>query len=327
VSFARIVNSPRRGIGETTQARLLSHANTTGQDIWDVFTQAERVPGLGRSAVRAVDRFAGLMVGLQDRDPAGGRTEVAELLRATLTDGGYLEALSAERTVEAEGRLENLEELISVAGEFDANRELEGDSETTPLEEFLAQISLYTDQDSLRATESLCTLMTLHNAKGLEYDAVFMIGCEEGVFPHMRSLEEGNLEEERRLCYVGVTRARQRLCMSLARRRSLHGGRGYNLPSRFVGEIPEELVERHASPSITGWSGPAPAGARVAFPERRQPHPSPLEFEVGDDVVHATFGEGVVTGVEPGNVLVVRFAEQADERKLMADYAPLRKAG
>jgi DNA helicase-2/ATP-dependent DNA helicase PcrA len=267
------------------------------------------------------------MVGLQDRDPAGGRTEVAELLRATLTDGGYLEALSAERTVEAEGRLENLEELISVAGEFDANRELEGDSETTPLEEFLAQISLYTDQDSLRATESLCTLMTLHNAKGLEYDAVFMIGCEEGVFPHMRSLEEGNLEEERRLCYVGVTRARQRLCMSFARRRSLHGGRGYNLPSRFVGEIPEELVERHAAPAATGWSAPALAGARVALPERRQPHPAPLEFEVGDDVVHATFGEGVVTGVEPGNVLVVRFAERADERKLMADYAPLRKVG
>jgi DNA helicase-2/ATP-dependent DNA helicase PcrA len=143
----------------------------------------------------------------------------------------------------------------------------------------------------------------------------------------MRSLEEGNLEEERRLCYVGVTRARQRLCMSFARRRSLHGGRGYNLPSRFVGEIPEELVERHAAPAATGWSAPALAGARVALPERRQPHPAPLEFEVGDDVVHATFGEGVVTGVEPGNVLVVRFAERADERKLMADYAPLRKVG
>ncbi len=327
VSFARVVNSPRRGIGETTQARLLSHANTTGQDVWEVFVRPDQTPGLGASAIRSVDRFAELMIGLRERARAGRRPQVAELLRATLTESGYLEALSAERTVEAEGRLENLEELISVAGEFDANRELEGDSEIAPLEEFLAQISLYTDQDSLRATESLCTLMTLHNAKGLEYDAVFMIGCEEGVFPHMRSLEEGNLEEERRLCYVGVTRARQRLCMSFARRRSLHGGRGYNLPSRFVGEIPEQLVERHIATSATGWPSPSSGGTGSALPERRQPHPSPLEFEVGDDVVHASFGEGVVTGVEPGNVLVVRFAGQADERKLMADYAPLRKAG
>jgi DNA helicase-2/ATP-dependent DNA helicase PcrA len=143
----------------------------------------------------------------------------------------------------------------------------------------------------------------------------------------MRSLEEGNLEEERRLCYVGVTRARQRLWMSFARRRSLHGGRGYNLPSRFVGEIPEELVERHASASATGWTSSAPGAAGAGLPERRQPHPSPLQFEVGDDVVHASFGEGVVTGVEAGNVLVVRFAAEAAERKLMADYAPLRKAG
>ncbi len=325
VSFARIVNSPRRGIGETTQARLLSHANTTGEDIWEVFSGADRTPGLGSSAMRSVARFAELMRGLRERAEADPPAPVAELLRATLTESGYLEALNAERTVEAEGRIENLEELISVAGEFDANRELEGDSELRPLEEFLAQVSLYTDQDSLRATDSLCTLMTLHNAKGLEYDAVFMIGCEEGVFPHMRSLEEGNLEEERRLCYVGVTRARQRLCMSFARRRSLHGGRGYNLPSRFVGEIPEELVERHLSTSATGWAPSAPGAGAVGF-ERRSPHASPLEFELGDDVVHATFGEGVVTGVEPGNVLAVRFAGEAAERKLMADYAPLRKA-
>jgi DNA helicase-2/ATP-dependent DNA helicase PcrA len=326
VSFARIVNSPRRGIGETTQARLLSHANTTGQDIWEVFSAADRTPGLGPSAMRSVTRFAELMRGLRKRAEADPPAPVAELLRATLTESGYLEALNAERTVEAEGRIENLEELISVAGEFDANRELEGDSEVRPLEEFLAQVSLYTDQDSLRATDSLCTLMTLHNAKGLEYDAVFVIGCEEGVFPHMRSLEEGNLEEERRLCYVGVTRARQRLCMSFARRRSLHGARGYNLPSRFVGEIPEELVERHATSSPTGWASAAAGAGAVGF-ERRSPHASPLEFELGDDVVHATFGEGVVTGVEPGNVLAVRFAGEAAERKLMADYAPLRKAG
>jgi DNA helicase-2/ATP-dependent DNA helicase PcrA len=169
--------------------------------------------------------------------------------------------------------------------------------------------------------------MTLHNAKGLEYEAVFMIGCEEGVFPHMRSLEEGNLEEERRLCYVGVTRARQRLCMTFARRRSLHGGRGHNLPSRFLGEIPAELVDRQGAASPTGWAAGAALGAGIGLGSRGrpQPHTSPLEFRVGDDVVHATFGEGVVTEVESGGVIVVRFATDATERKLMADYAPLKK--
>jgi DNA helicase-2/ATP-dependent DNA helicase PcrA len=169
--------------------------------------------------------------------------------------------------------------------------------------------------------------MTLHNAKGLEYQAVFVIGCEEGVFPHMRSIEEGNLEEERRLCYVGLTRARKLLYMTFARRRSLHGARGYNLPSRFLNEIPDELVEREATASPTGWATGLGGGIGLGAPARPQPHAAPLAFEVGDDIVHASFGEGVVTAVEPGQVIVVRFAADAAERKLMADYAPLRKVG
>ncbi len=336
VSFARIVNSPRRGIGQTTQGRLLSHANTIGQGIWEVFSTPERVPGLGAAAVKSVRRFADTMQGLRERAtggvaplgaalPAQGSGSVAELLEAVLNETGYLEALQSERTIEAEGRVENLQELVGVAGEFDANREIEGKSEVEPLEEFLAQISLYTDQDAMRTDESLCTLMTLHNAKGLEYEAVFMIGCEEGVFPHMRSIEEGNLEEERRLCYVGVTRAKQRLYMTHARRRTLHGGRGHNLPSRFLREIPDELVERQGTAPPTGWGGGLGAGVGIGPPERPQPRSSPLEFRTGDDVVHAAFGEGVVTAVEPGGVIVVRFATDATERKLMADYAPLKK--
>jgi DNA helicase-2/ATP-dependent DNA helicase PcrA len=155
-----------------------------------------------------------------------------------------------------------------------------------------------------------------------------MIGCEEGVFPHMRSIEEGNLEEERRLCYVGVTRARQRLYMTYARRRSLHGGRGYNLPSRFLAEIPDGLVRRESTASPTGWArGGGLGGGGIGMPEPKQPHAAPLAFAIGADVIHATFGEGVVTGVEPGGVIVVRFAGDATERKLMADYAPLRKVG
>jgi DNA helicase II / ATP-dependent DNA helicase PcrA len=331
VSFARIVNSPRRGIGDTTQARLLSHANTTGEDIWTVFIDPGGVPGLGRTALRAVGRFAAIMGELRERaEAAGGATAVADLLEATLAQTGYREALEADGhgrgpdAVVAQGKLENLDELVNVAVEFDANREVEGESEVRPVEEFLAQISLYTDQDSMRTEESLATLMTLHNAKGLEYEAEFMIGCEEGVFPHMRSIEEGSLEEERRLCYVGITRAKQRLYMTFARRRSLHGARGYNLPSRFLAEIPEGLVERETTSAATGWATPLGAGG-LGVPARRQPHAAPLAFEVGDDVVHASFGEGVVTGVEPGQVIVVRFAADATERKLMADYAPLKK--
>jgi len=324
VSFARIVNSPRRGIGQTTEGRLLSHANTTGEDIWDVFTRPAQVPGLGAAAVKAVGRFAEVMRGLRERTDGSG--SVAELLEAVLTDSGYLEALQAERTIEAEGRVENLRELIGVAGEFDANRDLEGESQVRPLEEFLAQISLYTAQDAIQPEEDLCTLMTLHNAKGLEYEAVFMIGCEEGVFPHMRSLEEGNLEEERRLCYVGMTRAKQRLCLTFARRRSLYGGRGHNLRSRFLGEIPDELVERQGAAPATGWAAAGlGAGIGIGGRERGRPQSSPLELQVGDDIVHATLGQGVVTGVEPDQVIVVRFAGEATERKLMADYAPLKK--
>ncbi len=335
ISFARVVNSPRRGIGQTTEARIVSHANTLGVDVWDVMINPTAIPGLGSAAVRAVGRFAETMAHLRQR--AEKRGPVAELLEAVLHETGYIEALEAERTVEAEGRVENLQELVGVAGEFDANREMEGESEISPLEEFLAQISLVTVQDDIREEESLATLMSLHNAKGLEYDAVFVIGCEEGVFPHSRSLEEGNVEEERRLAYVGVTRARQRLWLTYARRRSLHGGASWNVPSRFLKELPEALIDAHVATTQTGWSlggdarsratgfGRRPSGEGFSAPERKQPAPPPQPYAVGDDVLHASFGEGVVTAVEPGSVVVIRFASDGTERKLMADYAPLKK--
>jgi DNA helicase-2/ATP-dependent DNA helicase PcrA len=318
MSFSRVVNSPRRGIGNTSQGRLLSHANTTGETIWDVATRAEEVPGLGAAAIKSVGRFVELIEGLRGEFE---EAPVAELLEATLERSGYLDTLRAERTIEAEGRIENLEELVGVAREFDANRAVEGPSELSPLEEFLQAISLYTDQDDLERGESKITLMTLHNAKGLEYEAVLMIGCEEGVFPHARALQEGGEEEERRLCYVGITRAKKRLSLTHARSRRIFAGREVGIPSRFLAELPEELVEREGTDeqALTGWSsgsaGPAQKRAEV-------PH-----LETGDDVVHASFGEGVVTAVEPGGVVVVRFAADGAERKLMADYAPIRKAG
>jgi DNA helicase-2/ATP-dependent DNA helicase PcrA len=322
VSFSRVVNSPRRGIGNTTQGRLASHANTTGTPIWEVVERVEEVPGLSGAAIRSVSRFYEAMAGLRERADAEG--PVATLLEAVLHESGYLEALAAERTIEAEGRAENLETLIGGAAEFDIEREREGESEVSPLEEYLQQISLYTEQDAIQAEQELVTLMTLHNAKGLEYDTVFIIGCEEGAFPHMRALEEGGEEEERRLCYVGITRARKRLYMTWARERRLFGRAEHNLPSRFVDELPADLTERHATASTslgTSWGTPVPG----ATPAQPVDPGEALELQTGDDVIHASFGEGVVTGVEPGGVIVVRFSGDGSERKLMADYAPIKR--
>jgi ATP-dependent DNA helicase UvrD/PcrA len=323
VSFTRAVNSPRRGIGNTTQGRIASHVNTTGQPVWEVIERAEEVPGLSGAAIKAIGRFYEAMAGLRERADEGG--PVATLLEAVLHEMGYLEALAAERTIEAEGRAENLETLIGGAAEFDIEREREGESEISPLEEYLQQISLYSEQDGLSDEQELVTLMTLHNAKGLEYDTVFIVGCEEGAFPHMRALEEGGEEEERRLCYVGITRARKRLYMTWARERRLFGRAEYNLPSRFVDELPPELTESHSTAARslgTSWS--TSVSSEVTPAQTVDPGPA-LELQTGDDVVHASFGDGVVTGVEPGGVIIVRFSEDGTERKLMADYAPVRK--
>ncbi|HET9677332.1 MAG TPA: 3'-5' exonuclease, partial [Solirubrobacterales bacterium] len=323
VSFGRVVNSPRRGIGDTSQGRIASHVNTTGQTVWEVIERVEEVPGLSGAAIKSVGRFYETMAGLRERAEEGG--PVATLLEAVLNESGYMEALAAERTIEAEGRAENLETLIAGAAEFDVEREREGESEVTPLEEYLQQISLYSEQDGLRDEGELVTLMTLHNAKGLEYDTVFIVGCEEGAFPHMRALEEGGEEEERRLCYVGITRARKRLYMTWTRERRLFGRPEHNLPSRFVDELPSELTESHSTAARslgTSWS--TSVANEVSPAQPLDPGPA-LELQTGDDVVHASFGDGVVTGVEPGGVIIVRFSGDGTERKLMADYAPIRR--
>ncbi|MEX1141059.1 MAG: UvrD-helicase domain-containing protein [Thermoleophilaceae bacterium] len=340
VSFQRVVNSPRRGIGQTSQARIVSHANTIGEPIFDVALTPEDVPGLGAAAVKAVGRFMDTMEQL--RDGADG-AKVGDLLHDVLERTGYLEALKNDRAFEAQGRLENLEELVGVAREYDAARggaatagRTEGDEPS--VEEFLQQVALFSQQDDLDDDEGVVTLMTLHNAKGLEYDVVFMIGCEDGVFPHSRAIEAGDVEEERRLCYVGMTRARRQLALTHARTRALYGGREWNVPSRFLGEIPIELTDADdrtgasiraaswsggASPSAgpAAWTGPQPAAIR------REPASVGVTFAVGDDVVHAKFGDGVVTALEAGGLVVVRFAADGAERKLMADYAPLKRKG
>ncbi len=317
-TFTRIANSPKRGLGQTSLSRVLSHADTIGISVWEAAEAPEQVPGLGTAAQKALGRFMSTMERLRERVEAGA--PVGEVLQETLSETGYTDALEAERTIEAQGRLENLEELVQVAREYDAT------NEDGSVAEFLQQISLLADTDTLRDDEGLVTLMTLHNAKGLEFPIVFIIGMEDGVFPHSRALDEGGVEEERRLAYVGITRAMRDLTLTSARRRNAFGAQSFGVRSRFVEEIPRELTdqaEREAAGLPTGriatWSGAAAASAESGGDGAGQ------VFRMGDDVVHAALGEGVVTGSEPGGIVVVRFADDGRERKLMADYAPLKR--
>ena len=334
VSFVRVANSPRRGIGQTSLSRVIAYAATLGEPVWDVAAAADRVPGLGRAAISALTRFMDTMAELRELARSGA--SVGELLEAVLTRSGYLDTLEAERTFEAAGRIENLEELVGVAREFDSSAELAPDDEAgTGLDAFLAQIALVSDADTRRDDRGLITLMTLHNAKGLEYPIVFIIGCEEGVFPHSRSLDEGSLEEERRLCYVGITRAMRDLTLTYARRRTLFGAESFGLRSRFLDEIPGELTDSSddvlgsGAGHISASRGPAGAGgpglwAAASAPSAGRRGPAPA-YRIGDDVVHAAFGDGVVTGIEPDGIVVIRFAGDGSERRLLADLAPVTR--
>jgi DNA helicase II / ATP-dependent DNA helicase PcrA len=305
VSLQRIANKPRRGIGDASLARLQTYANAQGISLWEALEFPEEA-GLGTAQARAVTGLRALLLSLQS-----GALElpVAELVERVLERSGYVEALEAERTIEAQGRIENLQELVGVAQEYQAT------APEPSLSSFLQEISLYADQDALRAEQSLVTLMTLHNAKGLEFRAVFMIGMEEGIFPHSRSLEEGSLEEERRLAYVGMTRAQERLTLIHASARSLYGSRSYNLPSRFLDELPDPEVERERLRPAS-WQN---YGSRTTV----APRSDVPELATGDSVRHNTFGEGVVTRIEPG-IVSVRFAD-GSERQLALDYAPLER--
>jgi DNA helicase-2/ATP-dependent DNA helicase PcrA len=303
VSLSRIANRPRRGIGDSSLARMQTWADAQGRSLWEAMEFAEEA-GVGAAPLRAVSQFHTLMQSLQS-----GALElpVAELVERTLERSGYIEALEAERTIEAQGRLENLQELVGVAREYQEN------ADEPSLSNFLQEISLYSDQDAI-SDESFVTLMTLHNAKGLEFRAVYLLGMEEGIFPHARSIEEQGIEEERRLCYVGMTRAKEQLTLTHASARSLWGSRGYNLPSRFLDELPGNVERERLRPA--SWSS---YGAQGVAPREEVP-----SLSTGDSVKHGTLGEGVVTQIEPGGVVTVRFAD-GSERRLMLDYAPLER--
>ena len=308
-SLLRIANRPRRGIGDTSLQRLVAHAENTGRTLFQAMADPEAA-GVAPASARAIRAFHATMESLM---ALAQELPIDELLERALEKTGTLEALEAERTIEARGRIENLQELVGVAREHRV-----GNPEAT-LAGFLQEISLVSDQDTISDDRGLVTLMTLHNAKGLEFKAVFMIGMEEGIFPHSRSIEEQGVEEERRLCYVGMTRAMERLTLTHTMSRSLYGRREYNLASRFLDELPSEVERERLRPA--SWSG-------YGSPVSAAPAPRPgIALSTGEAVRHGSLGEGIVTAIEPGGVVVVRFASDGSERRLMVEYAPLEKVG
>ncbi len=361
VSWKRIVNTPRRGVGDTSVAKVDSYASGAGIPFPAAIEHAAEAGVTGR-ALGGLRDLLDLMA--EAREAAKGGVSAA--LEAVLTRSGYLAELESERSIEAQGRLENLQELVGSTRDFDEQVD-RGDvsglaaiggvgvgapnDEAFPKPEglarvqaFLEAISLVTDLDENDPEQSSVTLMTLHSAKGLEYPVVFLIGLEDGVFPHVRSLgDPDELEEERRLCYVGITRAEQRLYLCHAWSRMMFGSTDYRPPSRFLDEIPAELMMvigdeerrgkglgrhrdavvaaamRHQRSPVGGppVSG-SPAGARGA---------DQIGLHVGDDVTHERFGEGVILDIEGSGdkaEAIVRFRDVGEKRLLLV-WAPLTR--
>jgi DNA helicase II / ATP-dependent DNA helicase PcrA len=346
VSLKRVVNEPKRGVGDTSIGRLDAWATAHGLSFMDALRRADDA-GVSGKALRGIEAFLTVLDDVADL----ALGSPGPLLEQLLERSGYLDQLEADRSIEAEGRLENLAELVGAAS----------DAET--VDEFLEQISLVTDTDDLDDDSTSVVLMTLHSAKGLEFPVVFVMGLEDGVFPHLRSLTDPDqLEEERRLAYVGITRARRRLYLTHAWSRTLFGGTQYNPPSRFLDEIPTELVrdvEGHRRASRGGrvygaggggWRSGSTAGSgdrsgggdralRIAAGrdriveralEARRPARSGaagLGLKVGDDVRHNTFGEGVIldmSGSGDKTEALVRFRD-VGEKRLLLSWAPLQK--
>ncbi|MDQ3303662.1 MAG: ATP-binding domain-containing protein, partial [Actinomycetota bacterium] len=323
VSLERIVNVPKRGLGATSVARLQEYASREGISLYDALADAGEAGLTGKASAACLkvrNLFEGWRVAAREVPPA-------EIIEAVLEESGYKAELTAENTVEAESRLENLEELVNAAAEY----ERVAGAEAT-LDGFLQEQALFSEADKLTG-EGRVTLMTLHNAKGLEYDHVFVVGMEEGTFPHARSLDEQNLEEERRLCYVGITRARKTLTLTYARIRSTYGEREYQMASRFLSEIPEKFKVGTVPSTFAkrgGWGGALSGGSGSASPGRARPERAAnmstagaIAFSAGEKVRHAKFGVGEVVEAGDGRV-VVRFGTQ--ERIFVPELAPLSKA-
>jgi DNA helicase-2/ATP-dependent DNA helicase PcrA len=307
IAFRRAIGAPPRGIGRATMVRLEQVAAREGHSLLEQC--ALLPPDLTGKPRRGLEEFARLCARLRERRSA---LTIPAFLDEVLNASGYREALRQEKSAEAEGRLENLEELISAAEDYQLSHE------DASVEGFLDAATLVSDLDEVPEDARGVTLMTLHLAKGLEFPVVFVTGMEEGVFPHARSMSDGDeIEEERRLCYVGLTRAKQRLYLSYALHRRLHGY-GLGEPSRFLLEIPEDQVTLL---NVTR------AGSRVEPPPDPAELPDDLPFRVGAHVRHARWGEGLLVGIErEGNdvIVTVGFAS-VGRKRLSLQYAHLEE--
>ena len=330
VSLKRILNVPKRGVGDTSVAKLDAFAQSHGMAFADSLRHASEA-GVAKGAQRGLSEVDTLLDTLRGLVPIGPARVLEEIAART----GYVEELENETTVEAAGRLENIQELIGNARDYE------------DVDEFLEAVSLVADVDELEEGDTGVVLMTLHTAKGLEFPIVFLVGLEDGVFPHLRSLgDPDEMEEERRLCYVGITRAREHLYMSHAWCRTLWGTSNYNPPSRFLDEIPEELMKSEGGEQLRRNRGrsrgsrdsqDAPRGPGWRRDEvvetalrRSQPTSTGAEamsLRAGEDVVHDKWGEGViisVTGQGDKAEAHVRFPSVGEKRLLLA-WAPLRR--
>ncbi len=313
VSLERIVNVPRRGIGEATWQHLTSYAAQQELSPWQAMCLLAGNPpsalteALKSRGAKLLGEFQALLASLME---AAGELSVDKLLNLVLEETGYLTELAAGNPIEAEGRLQNVQELFTVIKHF------QEESADWSLGEFLESVALVSDLDKLDPDSDAVTLMTLHSAKGLEYPVVFLAGLDEGIFPLSRSLwEEDQLEEERRLCYVGITRARERLFLTYAKSRTLFGQTAPSQPSRFLAEIPPELLATDPEEKLISvakakaWRG----GGR--------------NFATGEKIVHGKFGKGTVISVQGDGEeqeLTVAFS-QLGIKKLLVAYAPIMK--
>jgi len=314
VALRRAIAAPSRGIGRATLARLDDVARREKVSLLEACGRVG--DEVSAKPKRILEEFAALIAALQGLKPA---VTVPALIDEMLTRSGYREALRGERTAEAEGRLENLEELVAAAEEFHHARE------SARLEEFLDTVALLSDVDEWSAERGAITLMTLHSAKGLEFPVVFITGMEEGVFPHVRSMEDSEeLEEERRLCYVGLTRAKRQLFLSYALHRRLHGY-GLGEPSRFLLEIPEDQLTLLNHQQGTGTR---PFGTPVPAPEQWDAAAGEsLPYRVGARLRHARWGEGLLVGIERQGedvIVTVHFAS-VGRKRLSLQYAHLEE--
>lgn len=329
LSLLRIINVPRRGIGDATLGRLQAYAAENGLHLFEVLSNAAAVPGLNSRFVGKLDELSGIIFELMGE---AEEVPVKQLIEDVMQRTGYLEELQLSKNVQDQSRVDNLMELLSVAEDF-----AKGGEENT-LENFLANVALVSDIDDAELGEDAVTLMTLHSAKGLEFPVVFLAGMEEGIFPHARTLmDEEEIEEERRLCYVGITRAEKYLFMSNARIRTIHGYTKPSLPSRFLQEVPRGLLHIYKRPVVQRQ---APREERRSDNRSTanwflQPKSSfiPKEnssgssFTAGDKVSHSKWGTGTVVSVkntEDGQEVKVAFAG-AGIRSLLTKYAVLKK--